>query len=340
MFLRSRLLLALALSLAPLGLRGHEDPHAHHAAAPAEAGPEAVRSLERATAALDRFQDLEAAERAGYLRPGKNDGFMMGEHWYQPELLADGACDLDHPDFLQYLVIGGGRRTLIGTGYVCDASAGEPAPGWFGSGVRWHRHGPEVCMTRKGAFMDFSYFAKFLPNEFNAETWRDLCRSLWGTPQERGVAMLHTWNWIAQPDGPFEHENRAIPFLRAGLRVPARELLDSPAGADALETLRLAHGELRRHAWGAFLIVDLGWLDRLRATGRIKKSERRALEAVDRMRDAERLGDGEQWAAAARAGAEAARAAREELLAAFEPGRREIAEAWLASLVVHDHAAL
>jgi hypothetical protein len=63
--------------------------------------------------------------------------------------------------------------------------------------------------------------------------------------------MLHTWNWIAAPDGPFVHENRAIPFLPAGLRVPPREVLDAAAGSDAVATLRLTvrdHGGMEPRA--------------------------------------------------------------------------------------------
>ena len=76
-------------------------------------------------------------------------------------------------------------------------------------------------------------WATALPNEVNDATWQDVCDRFWAKPEERMIVMLHTWNWIAAPDGPFVHENRAIPFLRAGLRVPAREQLDADAGQGA-----------------------------------------------------------------------------------------------------------
>jgi hypothetical protein len=85
--------------------------------------------------------------------------------------LAAGRCELERPAFLQYLVIDG-RRTLIGTGYVCDAD--DPEPAWFGASSIWHSHGPELCRFRKGAFMDASYFARALPNEVSEETWQEL----------------------------------------------------------------------------------------------------------------------------------------------------------------------
>jgi hypothetical protein len=85
--------IALAAALAaPLGAEeaghGHHAHRGHHHDA-ADAGhggahaasAEARANLARATAALDRFQDVAEAERAGYVKPGRNDGFQMGEHW-------------------------------------------------------------------------------------------------------------------------------------------------------------------------------------------------------------------------------------------------------------------
>src|SRR5215510_10812533 len=163
-----RLMAALCL-VAAVPAAFADDPHAHHhheAASTARPSEAALAQLARATAALDRFQDVAEAERAGYVKPGDNDGFEMGEHWYRPDLLREPVCDLEHPQFLQYLMIDG-RRTLIGTGYVCDAAAGAPA--WFGDAV-WHTHGPELCRTRKGAVLDASYWAAALPNEVNDDT--------------------------------------------------------------------------------------------------------------------------------------------------------------------------
>ena len=127
------------------GHHGHHAAHHGERAAPPSASAGAQAAPARATAALDRYHDVAQAERAGYVKPGRNDGFQMGEHWYQPDLLRDPVCVLEQLQFLQYLVIDG-RRTLIGTGHVCDAQS--KAPDWFG-GVAWHTHGPELCRTRK-----------------------------------------------------------------------------------------------------------------------------------------------------------------------------------------------
>ena len=334
-----RALVALAWLVCALASPGAaEDAHGAHSAAhaPQPRSAAALDALARATAALDAFQDVAAAERAGYEKPGRNDGFQMGEHWYRPDLLVAPVCRLEEPQFLQYLVIDG-RRTLIGTGYVCEAAAGPPD--WFGD-VPWHRHGPELCRTRRGAILDASYWAAALPNEASDATWQELCERLRTEPEERAIVMLHTWNWIAAPDGPFVHENRAIPFLRAGLRVPAREALDAEAGRDALDTLRLAQGDLRRRWQGALLAAGASLWDHWRVGRAFRRAEGRAGEAVERMRAADRAGDGVAWAAAARAGAALGPACEAEAGALLDAPERAVAGRFLASLVVHDHGGM
>jgi hypothetical protein len=314
----------------------HGDSHPGGPAPSGADGAAARAALERATRALERFQDPRVAEAEGWRAPRRNDGFQMGEHWFHPEILRAGRCELERPGFLQYLVIDG-RRTLIGTGHVCDVAPGAPPPDWFGPGVNWHRHGPALCETRRGAFLDFQFLAQALPNARSESTWRDLCGRLRGTPRDRHVAMLHTWNWIAAPDGPFVHENRAIPFLRAGLRVRPPVWLDAPEGADALATLRLAHGDLAGRWRAAWPVAGAGWTTRWRARRVLRRAEAAARDAASRMRSAERLGDDALYASAARAGAAAAADASAQVAALLDPEGRRLAERFLASLVVHDH---
>jgi len=323
-------LLCVALSLArAAGAQepAHPETHAHLEASASE-------MLERVTHLLDRFQVVEVAQREGYRKPWHNDGFMMGEHWFQPDLLHEAVCDLERPGFLQYLMIEG-RRTLIGVGYVCDAT--QATPTGFGPQAVWHRHGPELCRFRSGVFNDASYYARALPNPLNDDTWEDICALWWAEPERREVVMLHTWNWIAQPDGPFANENRAIPFLREGLRVRSRAELDAPDGRAALDTLRLAHGDETRRYEGAFLVADLGRFAAWSARRVLRRGQRRGEEAVERMRTAEKLGDPVLWAAAARDGAAALVAMRSEIAAGLDPATREVIEHFLASLVVHEH---
>jgi hypothetical protein len=55
------------------------------------------------------------------------------------------------------------------------------------------------------------------------------------------------------------------------------------------------------------------------------------------MRSAERLGDETLYASAARGGARAGERAEADVAALLDPEARRLAEAFLASLVVHDH---
>jgi len=333
---RAGLLLCLGIALAARATAQehvHEREPAHeHPAAPVQAAePDA---LERATEALDRFHDVEVAKAEGYRKPWRNDGFMMGEHWFRSDLLHAMTCDLERPEFLQYLVIEG-ERTLIGAGYVCDGN-GSP-PDWFGPQAVWHLHGPELCRFRSGVFADARYLSGALPNPLNDETWEDVCESWWAEPERRPVTMLHTWNWIARPDGPFVHENRAIPFLREGLRVPTREELDAPAGRAALDTLRLASGDVYRRYSGAFLVANLGRFDTWGVRRTLRRAQKHARLAVDRMRTADRVGDRNLWAAAARDGAAALADMQTEIAESLDPQERAVVQRFLDSLVVHDH---
>jgi hypothetical protein len=314
---------------------GNHEAHQHGAAAESNPAADGSEALERATEALDRFNDVEVAKAEGYRKPWHNDGFMMGEHWFRSDLLHSGTCDLEHPAFLQYLVIHG-ERTLIGTGYVCDG--GKPPPNWFGPQAVWHRHGPELCLFRSGVFSEAAHLAETLPNPLNDETWEDVCESWWGEPVRRSVAMLHTWNWIARPDGPYAHENRAIPFLRAGLRVPSREELDTPGGRAALDTLRLAYGDAARRYRGAFLVANLGRWDTWGVNRVLRRAQRRAKQAVERMRAADLAGDRTLWASAARDGAAALADMQTEVAESLSPPERAVVQRFLGSLVIHlDH---
>ena len=290
--------------------------------------------LDRMTTALERFRDPDVAGEEGYELPGSNDGFQMGEHWFHGQRLEDGRCELERPDFLQYLVVEGERR-LIGTGYVCDAAGGPPP--WFDDDVTWHTHGPALCRWPRGAFMDFEFWAKAMPNDLTGETWQDLCDDWWGTPVERPVVMLHTWNWIEHPDGPYVHENRAIPFRRAGLRVPARSFLDSDEGAAAIETLRLAHGEAGRRWMASFPVVDAGLLQKWRILRIARRARSHGEDLVEQMRQAEREDLPDLYRAASLEGRATLERMNREVLAVYEPEQRPVAEDFRASLRVHDH---
>ena len=178
-----------------------------------------------------------------------------------------------------------------------------------------------------------------MPNDLNERTWQELCTSFRGEALERKVVMLHTWNWIPAPDGRYVHDNRAIPFLRAGLRVPDADELDSTVGRDALDALALAHGDAGGRLAGGFLITDFGLRDWLRYGGVLKRGQDRGKDALKRMQAAEAAGDPSGYAAAAAWGAAARREMEGEVAARLSSPRRDLVMRFLAELAVHDHQA-
>src|SRR2546426_3861481 len=245
------LLVFLLLGM-PTGLWAASPPHE---AAHAHGGSPAEEALQHATEALDRFRDIAVAQAEGYAHDDGRDTFMMGEHWVNRQILRSGQCELTRPSHLQYVVLDG-QRTLIGVGYVCPGTPETPVPRLFGTDVPWHTHGPALCTRAPGGPLDMQAWAEALPNALTPLTWQDVCRQWGGQPLHWGVTMLHTWNWIPQPQGAFVHENPAIPFLRAGLPVPSQAFLDSAEGHAALATLRLVYGEVIRRSRGAFPVVN------------------------------------------------------------------------------------
>ena len=207
------LLLAAALGLAaPLAAQGHEHhaPPASGTTTDAALSPELHAQLEAVRRATERYRDHAAAVRDGYRLFGE-EGALMGEHWYHPDLTKR-PLDLERPSTLQYATIGG-RKVLVGVAYTLYRRPGEPLPeGFAGGGDHWHTH-------------DVAKLAGALLAE------RPLLRGIVNRRLERGdgrtlLTMVHAWIWLENPDGTFAQSHRALPYLRAGL--PA----EWAAGAD------------------------------------------------------------------------------------------------------------
>jgi hypothetical protein len=221
------LLLAL---LAPVALAAQaHDHHQHH---PSAAAPAATADAARLGAQLEavrrttaRYQDVEAAKADGYVRFGRDEGPLMGEHWYRkdaPEPAPGTPVDLEHPGTLQYATIGG-RRVLVGVAYSVRLRPGDPLPeGFAGAQDHWHQH-------------DIPKFVRAATEErpllrWLAEGWirRDYTRK----GDDRSLlTMVHAWVWLENPDGPFADVHRTLPYLRAGL--PAAWTADSLGGDEA-----------------------------------------------------------------------------------------------------------
>jgi hypothetical protein len=162
----------------------------------AQTSPEIAALLDRARKSTDQNDDRKFAIAAGYRKAGR-DMPSMGEHWINPRILMNGGLDAAKPAVLTYLVIGE-RPVLTGVVYAVSLNPGEVPPSAFGTSAHWHEH--------NGAIDDEA----LLPEHSTTPSSADGTR----------VAFLHVWLRIPAPGGIFAAENWAIPFVRAGLKVP------------------------------------------------------------------------------------------------------------------------
>ena len=221
-----------------------------------------INKLNKATEELDRFKDSNVATAEGYVHYDGYDTFSMGEHWNNKEVYESGVCDRSRPSHLQYLVVEG-KRTLIGTGYVCNPEVYESEKNkMFDKSIVWHIHGPAWWLLPNGSTEDYRDLADSLPNKVATIDWQTICRNEGGIPAEQNIRMLHTWNWIPAPEGKFAHENISIPFIRVGLPVPDKKFLESEIGDKTINLLRLAHGDTHWWYWRGFKIINTSELQR------------------------------------------------------------------------------
>ncbi|HET7460889.1 MAG TPA: hypothetical protein VFJ82_06565 [Longimicrobium sp.] len=227
--------LALALACIPASavaqMHAHaqmqHDAHATHAAAsaPMSARDSAALAEEVAAvrAATARYRDHANAVKDGYRRFGQ-EGPLMGEHWYRPDLVRK-PLDLAHPSTLQYANIGG-RKVLAGVAYTVYRRPGDPVPaGFAGAADAWHTH-------------DVAHLADVATEDrplLHGIVERRIRRGKVGPDGRTLLTMVHAWVWLDNPDGLFAQEHRALPYLRAGL--PAAWA--TGAGVDAAQGVAL-----------------------------------------------------------------------------------------------------
>ncbi|MDB4891286.1 MAG: hypothetical protein JWL61_3141 [Gemmatimonadetes bacterium] len=156
-----------------------------------------------------RYADRRTAAADGYRRIGP-DFPGMGEHWLNTAMLLSGKLDANRPTILIYAPIAGEVK-LLGVGFVTTTRGDETAhdvPGWPAA---WHEH--------SGLLADESGVAPSASAQGGTHVW-----------------VLHAWTTLANPDGKFTPDNWALPFLRAGLDLPAH------ADADAARALAMLNG--------------------------------------------------------------------------------------------------
>lgn len=230
--------------------------HAHHASpATATASADSVilaAQLAGVRRATERYLDHANAVSDGFRKFGA-DGPLMGEHWYHPDRVKE-PVDLARPATLQYALING-RRSLVGVAYNLYQRAHDPLPNGFeGGDDQWHVH-------------DLPKLARTLVQDRPMLRWlvnRRIEQGKVGAGDERThLVMVHAWVWSENPDGMFAQQQRALPYLRAGL--PAAWA--SGADLDA--------------AWGAATLSSGcdSELDRLHKLARLARDQRNALSA-------------------------------------------------------------
>jgi len=207
--------------------------HAHHASA---GDSEALRAqIEAVRAATERYRDHANAVKDGFRKFGQ-EGPLMGEHWYRRDLVG-ASLDLRRPATLQYANVGG-RKVLVGVAYSVYRRPGEPLPeGFAGAEDHWHTH--DVARLASAATADRPVLHWLVQ--------RRIEKGKVGPGGRNLLTMVHAWVWLDNPDGIFAQEQRALPYLRAGLPAAWAARGDS-ASAEGIQLLApgACRGEVER----------------------------------------------------------------------------------------------
>lgn len=263
-------LLALATSAGPLAALQSSD---------------SVLAQAKRSAAM--LSDTSAARRQGFgpLELGQASDLtpFQGQHWLHRWRVFGGSPDPSAPSFVMYVPIQGAWR-LAGLAYSRRLGPDSLVPTDLG-GVRtpWHLHQPCVVIPGEG--------------EALADGEAD-CRARGGHPRPPQIAMVHAWTGVTNPEGPYAHDNVALPYWVTGLKLPQPSDLTTPRRARRTRALGLALAE----TYGA--TMPYARLIELRSTRpRLADSlaaHRGALrQLVPRLAAAERSSDRARWNAVA-----------------------------------------
>jgi hypothetical protein len=240
--------------------------------------PPADSAVARAREALKPLTDSVALRDAGYFPIGFGAGTrdltpFQGQHWVSLGRFVNNLVNLSRPTFMMYLPVND-SLIPIGVAHTQRMKAdSSPPTALAGTPALWHVH----------------IFCRAIPGEGQAlADGADDCKNRGGTPAPNMITMVHVWT-IANPDGPYAHDNPALPFIATGLTPPAHATPDDRLFGVAL-------GE----TYGAKLVTahridrDAG-----KAGTRSRLDDKRAplRELVPRLREAERANDTRKFAA-------------------------------------------
>ncbi|MGQ0650149.1 MAG: hypothetical protein ACT4P7_21570 [Gemmatimonadaceae bacterium] len=239
--------------------------------------PRADSIVAAARKAMGTLRDTTALRQAGWNAIGFGGGVkdlspFQGQHWILgPRFAMNPPVELSQPNFLMYLAVGD-SLIPIGVAYTRRIAPAEALPDSLaGAAAEWHGH----------------MFCRAVPDEGNvlADGPED-CEQRGGTPARNKIAMIHTWI-VPNPDGPYAHDNPALPYIATGLESPA-----SPSRDDRL--FGVALGE----TYGAKLFIAHRIERDLRrknltpeGLSRLQELRTAMRELVPQLRAAERDGD-------------------------------------------------
>jgi hypothetical protein len=181
---------------------------------PAPQSPDSVIAQARQT--LAPLTDSATLHKAGYFAIGFGGGAkdlspFQGQHWVNvKQFLTNPPIDLAKPTVTMYLPV---RDTLIpiGVAHLKRVVANTPSPNDIaGIPAEWHVH--VVCRGIPGE------------GQVLADGVAD-CLERGGDPAPNQITMVHAWT-VPNPDGPFAHDNPALPFLATGLQTPHHFMRD------------------------------------------------------------------------------------------------------------------
>jgi hypothetical protein len=232
----------------------------------------------RAKQVAARFADTSAARAQGFgpLQVGRVVDLtpFQGQHWLHRWWVFGGSPDLNTPSFVMFVPIDGAWQPA-GLAYSRRITRGTPVPqGLGGTRAPWHVHQPCAVIPGEG--------------EALADGEED-CRARGGVPRQPEIAMVHAWT-VPNPEGPFAHDNVALPYWITGLTLPQAADLSTPGRARRTRGLGLALGE----SFGAImpyarLVEAASTMPALADSLAIHRAALRAL--VPRLRQAEQAGD-------------------------------------------------
>lgn len=258
------------------GMQAERDAVHQHAQVANEHAHLLTEQLERVRRATAQYQSVEQAQADGFVRFGRHEGALMGEHWFRRDLI-DNPLDLERPSTLQYATIDG-RRVLVGVAYSVYQRPGIPMPdGFAGSSDVWHVHDVSKIF---GAITEGRPLLGRIAERAQQRA---------GSPTSQGrtqLVMLHAWVWLDNPDGVFALHHRALPYLRAGLPADWGDDADHDA---AFGVALLDPGTCRAELRTTNLLGHLSRMQRLQLASRCAAASATVRSALQRASTARAL---------------------------------------------------